>query len=343
LRFESPFALIALVLVPLAILGYIAFQRSRARTAGRFAAPALQPNLIEASPSWRRHVPAALLLVAVSLLLVGFARPHAKISRPSEEATAIVVIDNSRSMGATDVEPTRLAAAQAIARRFLDELPGRYRAGIVAFASRAQVVAAPTQDREFTAAALDALRIGEASAVGDAIATAVQLTRPAPPLGAAGAPGTAQGQEPPQAQGQEQEQDEAPPAVVFVISDGARDGGNVDPEAAVRQAREAHVPVFTALVGTDLGVVEVQHIGGFVERIEVPPDPDLLSAVAGQTGGRFFRSPEDEDLDAVYADLKSRLAWDRKDTEITVGFAAGAAVLLLASSGLAVWWFRRVT
>jgi Ca-activated chloride channel family protein len=342
LRFESPFALIALVLVPLAILGYIAFQRNRARAAGRFASPALQPNLIEASPSWRRHAPVALLLVAVALLLVGFARPHAKISRPSEEATAIVVIDNSRSMGATDVEPTRLAAAQAIARRFLDELPDHYRAGVVAFASRAQVVAAPTQDREFTGAALDALRIGEASAVGDAIATAVRLTRPAPPAGAAGAATQGQGQGQPQPQAQDQDQ-EAPPAVVLVISDGARDGGNVDPEAAVREAREAHVPVFTALVGTDLGVVEVQHLGGFVERIEVPPDPDLLSAVAGQTGGRFFRSPGDEDLDAVYADLKSRLAWERKDTEITVGFAAGAAALLLASSGLAVWWFRRVT
>ena len=326
MRFESPLALIALVLVPLAVAAYVAEHRRRARAAARFGTPALLPNLVAARPSWRRHVPPALLLLAVTLMLVGFARPHAKLDLPSEEATAIVVVDNSRSMGATDVEPTRLTAAQDVARRFVDSLPKKYRAGVVAFASRAQVVAAPTQDRELVHTSLDALRLGEGSAIGDAIATAVQLARKQQTGARTGAG----------------EQAEPPPAVIFVISDGARDGGR-DPAVAIRRARAAHVPVFTALVGTELGVVEVKHIGGFVERIEVPPDAELLRRVSGETGGRFFEAPEDEDVKAVHADLKSRLARVPKDTEISVGFAAGAAVLLLVSSALAVFWFRRAT
>ena len=181
------------------------------------------------------------------------------------------------------------------------------------------------QDRELVHASLDALRLGEGSAIGDAIATAVQLTRKA--TGTRGGEG----------------QKAAPPAaVIFLVSDGARDGGR-DPAVAIRRARAAHVPVFTALVGTELGVVEVQHIGGFVERIEVPPDSELLRRISGETGGRFFEAPEEEDVKAVHADLKSRLARVPKDTEISVGFAAGAAVLLLVSTGLALFWFRRVT
>jgi Ca-activated chloride channel homolog len=321
MRFESPFALIALVLVPLALGGYLLLQRRHERDASRFATPALLPNMVPSAPAWRRHVPPALLLVAVSLLLLGFARPHATISMRSEEATAILLIDNSRSMGATDVQPTRLAAAQATARQFLAELPEKYRVGVIAFSSRAQLVAAPTRDRELVDAALDALRLGEATAIGDAIDTAVKLTRPTPAERRAGKKPT--------------------PAVVFVLSDGARDGG-ADPAAAVRRARTAQVPVFTALFGTELGVVEVKHLGGFVERIQVPPDAALLRRVAGQTGAQFFESPQEKDLKAVSADLRSRLAREPKDTEITVAFAAGGAVLLLASSGLAVGWFRRV-
>ena len=102
------------------------------------------------------------------------------------------------------------------------------------------------------------------------------------------------------------------------------------------------MPVFTAVLGTAAGVVQVPHIGGFVERIQVPPDPEALRAVAAQTGGAFFAAPTQDDLRPVYADLKSRLGSTRKDEEITVAFAGAGALLLLVAGALSAAWFRRV-
>jgi Ca-activated chloride channel homolog len=324
MSFSSPLALLALILVPIAAVGYVLFERRRVREAAAFVEPALLPNVVDRVPGWRRHLPAVFLLLAVAAFLIGFARPHATVSARSEEATAIIAIDTSRSMGATDIQPTRLAVAQASARRFLEDLPDKYRVSIVAFSTLAQVVAVPTTDREYVETAISGLRVGEATALGDALATSVAVAR-----------GTPQGVAP--AAGEK-----PAPAVVLVLSDGAVDGGRVELPEAIRRARDAKIPVFTALLGTAAGVVTVPHVGGYVERIQVPPDPAALRRVAQQTGGSFFAAPTAKDLDTVYADLKSRLGSTHKDEEITFAFAVAGALLLLGGCVLSALCFRRV-
>jgi Ca-activated chloride channel family protein len=322
--FASPIALLGLLLVPLAVGGYIWFQRRRVEDSARFVAPALLPNVVDRVPSWRRHLPVAIFLLGVAAFLLGFARPHATLSERSEEATVVLAIDTSHSMGANDVRPTRLAAAEASARRFLTDLPKKYRVAVVAFSSRAQLVAPPSTNRQFVNSALSALRVGQGTALGDGIATSVKIAT-APPLGSVRPKGQA-----------------PPPAAVLVISDGAQDGGRIRLADAVSQARKAKVPVFTAVLGTDAGVLTVPHVGGFVERIQVPPNPTALRTVAAQTGGSFFAAPTQDDLKPVYADLKSRLGKTNKDEEITVAFAAAGALFLLIGGGLSALWFRRV-
>ena len=108
------------------------------------------------------------------------------------------------------------------------------------------------------------------------------------------------------------------------------------------RARKSKVPVFTALLGTAAGVVQVPHVGGYVERIQVPPNPTALRTVAAQTGGSYFAAPTQDDLRPVYADLKSRLGKTKKDEEITVAFAGAGALFLLVAGALSVVWFRRV-
>jgi Ca-activated chloride channel family protein len=324
MSFASPIALWALVLVPLATGGYLWLERRRVRATGQFATPGLLPNVVDQVPAWRRHLPAAILLLAVAAFLLGFARPHATIDEKSEEATVVLAIDTSHSMAARDVAPTRLAAAQASARRFLTGLPKKYRVAVVDFSTLAQLAAAPTTDRAFVDSALGGLRIGQGTALGDGLATAVAVAR-----------GTPRGIKPPRGT-------TPPPSAILILSDGAQDGGHIKLGDAINEARQAKIPVFAALLGTQAGVVEVPHVGGYVERIQVPPDPAALRQVAAGTGGRFFQAPTARDLALVYKDLKSRLGTTRKDEEITVAFAGAGALLLLASGVLSVLWFRRV-
>ena len=108
-------------------------------------------------------------------MVVGVARPHATVSVPREEATVLLAMDTSRSMKATDVNPTRLGSATAAAKAFLQKVPQTFRVGVVSFASRAVVAVPPTDDRSLVEAALSSLRAGEGTALGDAVSLSVRL------------------------------------------------------------------------------------------------------------------------------------------------------------------------
>jgi len=315
MSFEEPPYLLALLVVPAAVAVYVLLHRSRERETERFSSRALLPGLVDRSPGRLRHLPAAVFSLGLTALIVGVARPHATISARRELATVVLVIDTSLSMSATDVPPSRLEAAKATGRRFLDQVPRRFRVGVVAFASTARAVAPATTDRGVVRAALRAIRPGEGTALGDAIERAIQVGR-------ARSRGT--------------------PVSVLVISDGAEMGGRVPAGTAARKARRLGIPIHTIALGTQAGVVEVRRIGGFVERIQVPPSPRTLRRVAQLTRGRFFAAPGRARLDAVYEELGSRLGHKRRKEEITFAFGAGGALLMLAGGLLSATLFRRL-
>ena len=319
MRFDSPFALLALLVVPLLVAGYVYRERRRVEAARRFGNPALLPNLVPASPGWRRHLPLALVLLALTAILVGIARPHATVKVKREDATVILAIDTSLSMRATDVKPTRLAAARSAAAAFLDRVPDKFRVGIVGFTGRAYVAVPPTNDRSLARMALRSLRPGEGTALGDAVALGLRLA------------------------GQQREADGSrPPTSMLVISDGAQMSGRTTPQAAAQKARAEHVPVSAVVVGTQDGVVEVPLAGGFTAQLRVPPRPDTLQQLARATGGEFFTARDDARLRDIYKRLGSRLGDRKESREMSDYFAGGAAALLLLGGGLSALWFRRV-
>ena len=319
MTFESPLALLGLVVVPLLVAVYALRERRRGSFAARFGNPALLPNVIDRAPGRLRYLPLAILLVALAAMVVGVARPHATVSVPREEATIILAIDVSRSMKATDVQPTRLAAARLAARAFLRKIPEKFRVGVVSFASRATVAIPPTEDRELVGAALDALRPGEGTAIGDAVVLSARLGR-----------------------NQRASDGSLPPRAVLLISDGAPDGGNTSPEVAAHQARMAGVPVYTVVLGTPNGVVEEEVTGGLRRIIRVPPNPAILQMLARDTRGQFFTATNDEGLRTVYEELGSKLGHRKESREVTDFFAGGSAMLLFAGGALSALWFRRV-
>lgn len=319
MTFGRPLALIVLVAVPLVVALWLRLERRRRAGATSFTSLALLPNLVDAFPGRRRRIPQALFLVALTALIVGMARPHAHITVPRHEATVVLAIDASRSMSATDVKPSRLLAAEDAANAFVDRVPHTYSLAVVAFATHAFVAVPPTYDRALVHTAIDDLHYGEGTALGDAVSIAAALGQRL-----RGVDGT------------------VPPESVLLISDGADHGGKTPPATAADRAKALGVPVSAVLVGTPDGIVTAKLVGGFNERIHVPPSPGTLRQIAHTTGGQYFEAATASQLAAVYRHLATRIGHRTENRELTDAFAAGALVLLLAGGGLSLLWFRRV-
>ena len=319
MSFQWPLALVGLVVVPVLVALYVLRERRRTDFAARFTTPALLPNLVDATPSWRRHLPLAVLLVALTAMVVGVARPHATVSVKREQATVILAIDTSLSMSAQDVKPTRLQAARNAARTFLERIPSKYRIAIVGFAGRAYLALPPTEDRTLARAALRTLHPAEGTSLGDAVALATKLARR-----------------------QRASDGTVPPSAILVISDGSQQSGRTSAAAAAVRARSAHIPVYSVLIGTQDGVITVTLAGGFQAQMRVPPSPETLRMLAQVTGGHFFTAPSAAALRQVYERLGSRLGSRKESREITDVFAGGSAALLLVGGALSALWFRRV-
>jgi Ca-activated chloride channel family protein len=318
MTFQWPLVLLALLVVPLLVALYVVRERRRTAFAAAFSNPALLPNVIDRAPGPRRHLPLVLLLLGLTAIVVGVARPHMEVNVKREEATIVLAVDVSRSMKAEDVAPTRLDAARKAAKAFVAKVPEKFRVGVVSFATRAVVGVAPTEDRSLVEASLDTLAPGEGTAIGDAVALSTRVGR------------------------DREGEDAAAPRSVLLISDGARDGGAVTPQAAAQQAKRLRVPVYSVLVGTPEGVVEETLTGGLRQIIRVPPAPDTLREIAQLSGGEFFTATDAEGLERVYEELGSRLGTRKHSREVGDYFAGGAAACLLAGGALSVLWFRRV-
>ena len=356
MTFADPAFLAALLLVPIALGAYLLVQRRRQRYVVRFTNVDLLTNLVPRTPGWRRHVPTALYLGAMTFLVVALARPSMTLQVPREEATVMLTMDVSRSMTATDVDPTRLAAAKAAATGFVDSLPAAFRIGLVAFSTDARLVVQPTTDRGQVRDAIDSLGADGGTALGDAIALSVDATADArnvtsetdgatdPSASPAGSPEASAdpGTSPdPSPSVDPAAGDGTPVTATILLSDGANSTGQAEPLDAAQQAADEGMPIYTIALGTPDGVVEVQDQFGQVQQLEVPPDTETLQQVAEMTGGKYFDAPTAEDLAAVYESLGSKVGYTEQVQEVTQWFAAGALLLVLVGGGLAALWFNR--
>jgi Ca-activated chloride channel homolog len=330
---EWPGLLWTLLLVPVALAAYLFAQRRRSRYTVRFTNLDLLANVVSAKPGWRRHVPPAFYLLALAALLVSLARPQAMAMVPKEQATIVLVMDVSGSMNATDVAPTRLVTSQRAATTFIEQLPERFRVGIVSFASTAQTLTRPTTDRAAVYEAVASLHAEGATAMGDGIERALDVKRPPAAPSTDGA--ARQSPPPPQGSGAEA------PLVVLLLSDGANTQGRTQPMEAAADAKALGVPVFTIALGTDRGMVDVPDESGNLRRIPVPPDELTLQRIAETTGARFFAAPSSRDLKNVYRELGSKIGFIREKQEITVVFAATGLLFLVAGAAMSLVWFSR--
>ena len=340
MSFERPLLLLALLAVPIAIGLYLLAERRRARYAVTFTNLDVLAS-VAGGRNWRRLVPPAFAILALAVLAAALARPHVETLVPRERATVILVVDVSRSMHARDVAPTRLAAAQEALRTFVDRVPARLRVGLIAFAGDPQVASPPTTDRELLRESLESIDLFpgySGTAIGDALALAVELAEQATGDGS-GSDGD--GQTIAYRTAAPAPSAENSVASILFLSDGAQTRGFLEPLQGAELARTAGIPVYTIALGTQAGTV-TGNFGGYQQTIPVPPDPVTLTAIAEETGGKFFAARDAGALEAAYAELGSSLGREPGRKEATAWFLAAAAALLSAALLAGALWSPRL-
>jgi Ca-activated chloride channel family protein len=320
LDFAAPDRLWLLVAAVGLAVAYLVMQQRRRRDAAKFADPALLPLLVPGKAPWWRHAVAAVFAAGLVLATVGAAEPTVPGIAQREQATIMVAIDTSDSMKATDVAPSRLAAAVAEAKTFIAGLPSTFSVGVVSVDAAAKVVVAPSTDHQAVEVALDRLATSPGTALGEAIFTALAAL----PAGTVPATGPNSGTA---GQGSAStDPTKAPAARIVLLSDGKSTTGRSDAEA-IAAAKAAKVPVSTISIGT--AHASVQSAG---QTVDVPVDPSALQAIAQGTGGKFFQAATADQLRAVYADINTEVTVVATDRGVAEWFAGAALLLLLAAS-----------
>jgi Ca-activated chloride channel family protein len=356
--FLWPFMLGLLALLPVLVAAYILVLRRKKRSAVRFANLAMVKAALGTSVGWRRHVPPALFLLALAVLIVATARPAAEITLNTARSTVILAMDISGSMGAEDVEPNRMVASQEAAKKFIAEQPGNVEIGIVAFASVALLVQAPTTDREPLYSAIDSFDLRRGTAVGSGILTSLRTIFPdfdfyaalAAPRGEVRLGARGLGAGPPlnsnsaTARG---DQDAGLPkpvepgsyssAIIILLTDGATTAGP-NPRAAGQLAADFGVRVFTVAFGSREGSV-VNFAG---RRMRAQLDAATLQDIAKRTEGEFFEATSADELTRVYSTMSTKFVGEKKQTEMAFIFAGIGALIATIAGFLSLWWFGRV-
>jgi Ca-activated chloride channel family protein len=351
--FLWPDMLWLLLALPLLVLAYLWLLRRQRKMAVRFASLSVVREALGSGPGWRRHIPPALLLLALACMLIAAARPVAMVTLPSQQRTILLAMDVSISMRASDVLPNRMVAAQEAAKAFITSLPRQVKVGIVAFAGSAQVAQLPTQSRDDLLRAIDSFQLQRGTATGNGLMLSLATLFPNSGLdilaldsrmGAGGGMGGGRGSPlaPRGMPGAPEQPAPVPPgsytsAAIVMLTDGRRTTG-VDPLLAAQLAADRGVRVYTVGVGTNEG--ETVGFEGWSMRVTL--DEETLKAIAAKTSAEYFYAGNAPDLKKIYEALSSRLAVERRETEVSALFALAAAALALLAAGLSVWRYGRI-
>jgi Ca-activated chloride channel family protein len=340
MSFLWPQYLWTLLALPALPAAYLWLLRRRRKEAVRYSSVVVARAA--AGRSWKRHLPPALLLLALAVLAFAAARPAARIPLPWARTSILLAMDVSLSMRVDDVKPTRLAAAQEAAKGFLRDLPKHVEVGLVTFAGSSQVAQRATLDREALVTAIDGFQMQVGTAIGNAIVLCLSELFPDQGIDVGELTfGRQRGRS-------LDEKDKAPPreikpvapgsyapAAIILLSDGRRTTG-IDTLEAAKMAADRGVRIFVIGLGTVDGVASESL------PIYMQLDEPTLKEVARMTGGEYHHAGTAESLRDVYAQLGSHVEVSTRETELT-GLLALVAALLMATAGvLSVVWFRRL-
>lgn len=314
--FEVPSRLWLLLAIPV-IVGLYIFATTRKNRRGiRFTNTSMLSAVLPKQSAWRRHLALVLSLLSLVTLTMAFARPIQQVDVPRERATIVVVIDNSLSMQATDVKPSRIEAAKTAAKEFVTSLPEKYNASLVTLSGNPRIIVPPTLDHQVVVRSIDSIQLEESTAIGESLATALRALEQAPR--------------------DKDHPDEVAPGAVVLLSDGENTAGRAPLQVAA-DLKKANVPVYTIAYGTENGYVDVDG-----KRELVPPDEKTMQAIAEETGGQFFKAASADQLKVVYEKVRSSVGYEKANRQVTARYAGfGLVFAVLAAVGAILLGARR--
>jgi Ca-activated chloride channel family protein len=350
-----PGFLLLLGLIPALIAAYMWMLRRRRRFVVRYSSLALVREALPRQSRWRRHVPFALFLLALSSLIVALSRPVTIISVPVGQVTVILAIDVSRSMCSTDIPPSRIEAAQAAALSFIQRQQAPTQIGIVAFSGYAELIQPPTTDMEALQVAVESLATGRRTAIGSSILKALDAIAEIDPSVAPSVTSNSRGPQPtPVPRGA------YAPDIIVLLTDGVSNTGPLPIEAA-QQAVDRGVRVYTIGFGTANGSTfprcgpqfmgrepgDTQRFGGSGAFGGGPPggggfrrgiDEATLKQVADMTGGAYYSAESAGELQNVFQNLPTYLITKHETSEVSVVFTAIGALFAALAMALGQLW-----
>jgi Ca-activated chloride channel homolog len=358
-KYLWPHLLWLLLSIPAFVVVYWWLIKRKKRNAIAFGDFALLRAAAGSSIGWRRHIPPALFLGALSLMLFALSRPTAVVTLPNQNQTIMMAMDVSGSMRAKDIEPNRLAASQAAAKKFIANVPVDTRIGLVTFAGSAALVQPPTRERQDLLDAIDRFTLQRGTAVGNGLLVSLKTLLPDLEINVKGFSSTVSDSrvgssgmnndarsKPLEGDGQTKDSKLNPApvpagsfesAVIILLTDGQTTTG-ADPTDAAKFIADRGIKVYTVGFGTQNG--EIIGFEGWSMRVRL--DEEALKQIAGTTRGEYFYAGSASDLDRVYQTLNSRLVFEKKETEITALLTAAAALLAMIAAGLSLFWFNRI-
>jgi Ca-activated chloride channel family protein len=346
MSFLWPGSLVLLLSVPALAAVYIWVLRRQKAAALRFASLGLAREALGGARLWRRHLPPALFLLGLAVAILAIARPSALLTLPSQQRTIILAIDVSLSMRASDVQPTRLVAAQAAAKAFVQNLPADLRVGIVSFSGTALPVQRPTRNTDELVAAIERLHLDRHTAIGSGIIMSLAALFPDEGIDleslVLGSRQSWRMNRPLEKSAPKRQVQPVAPgsngsSAIVLLTDGRRTTGP-DPLEAARMAADRGIRVFTVGFGSAAGGPAM--IEGY--SIFMMFDEETLKAIAALTRAEYFHASSADELTKVYEALSSKFVLTKEEREVTALFAALAALLTAISAALSLAWFNRL-
>ncbi|HUH97206.1 MAG TPA: VWA domain-containing protein [Anaerolineales bacterium] len=334
MTFLWPAMLYSLMALPLFIALYLLLQRRRKRIAANYRTLSTAPEIAKREPGLRGHIPPILFLLALAMLGLALARPQTEVSLPHVEGTVILAFDISGSMAADDLKPTRMEAAKAAAKSFVEHQPSTVRIGVVAFSDNGLSVQAPTSDQDAILTAIDRLAPQRGTSLAGGIAAALKAIEvgagqpsetytsltPVPTLTPTPVPPGTYGA-----------------ADIVLLTDG-ENNENPDPLAAAQTAAQRGVRIYSVGIGSAAGTN--LHINGFTVHTQL--DENMLKQISQITGGTYFNAQSEQELLKIYDNLNPQLVVTPEVTEVTSIFAGGAILLMLVGGMFSLLWFSRL-